>query len=117
MIPKQLFFIWFGENKPEYVDFSINAFKEINPNFNVELIWEKDPFKSNNNDIKDVLELIHDKNTSYYEIANRPYAKQYYFNYIGELTKLSDCFRFYLINKYGGIYKTSAENHGACLHR
>ena len=104
MIPKQLFFIWFGD-KPNYVDFSIKAFKDINPSFNVELIYEKDPYRSSNKDIKYILESLNDKSTPYYELCNREYAKKFYYkNDIGKLSALCDCLRFYLINKYGGIY-------------
>ena len=41
MIPKQLFFIWLGDNKPNYVDFAVNTFKGVNPDFKVDLIeWK-----------------------------------------------------------------------------
>ena len=38
MIPKNLFFIWFGDNPPKYCEFVINTFKEVNPDFKVEFI-------------------------------------------------------------------------------
>jgi mannosyltransferase OCH1-like enzyme len=38
MIPKILHFIWFGNNIPSYVYFSINTFKRINPDFSIHFI-------------------------------------------------------------------------------
>ena len=41
MIPKQLFFIWLGDNKPKYVDFAVKTFKDVNPDFKVDLMeWK-----------------------------------------------------------------------------
>jgi hypothetical protein len=99
MIPKQLFFIWFGDNKPNYVDFAIKNFKNVNPDFNIELIYEKDPFKSNNKDIKECIEL---QNNLYFNFINRNFCKRHFFDCKNMI--LSDCFRFYLLKKYGGIY-------------
>jgi mannosyltransferase OCH1-like enzyme len=99
MIPKQLFFIWFGDNKPNYVDFSISKFKEVNPDFNIEFIHEKDPFSSSNEDIKECIEL---KNTYFKNFLNRKFCIERFGNY--PLMVFSDIYRFYLLKKYGGIY-------------
>ena len=38
MIPKQIFFFWCGENIPKYVEYAINAYKNVNTSFSVDLI-------------------------------------------------------------------------------
>lgn len=34
-IPKRLFMVWLGDNVPSYVQFSMDAYKEANPDFDV----------------------------------------------------------------------------------
>ena len=107
MIPKQLFFIWLGDNKPDYVDFAINAFKEVNPDFKVDLIWfnDKDVEESTNHSgqisnilpeksINNCLELS--KNTSYVD--------RYKSSLSVYKIKLSLSLRYFYLNNYGGIY-------------
>lgn len=105
MIPKQLFFIWIGNNKPSYVDFAINTFKEVNFDFDINFIHIKDIDKTNNDDVLYVLDKIkNDKDSLYYKIYNRPWAKYSYKNIIGKYSNITDCLKFYYVNKYGGIY-------------
>jgi mannosyltransferase OCH1-like enzyme len=104
MIPKQLFFIWFGDNKPNYVDFAVNAFKKVNSDFNIELIYEKDPFSSSNEDIKYCCDIVdHKIHIEKYDnrLKSEWFVQQYKNN---KRQRLCDIFREYLINKYGGIY-------------
>lgn len=106
MIPKQIFFVWFGEEKPKYVDFSINAWKKMNPFFNVELIWEHDFYNVSNKDIRETWDLIHTKDTEYYKLYYREWSKKnLHKTNIGRIICFSDCFRSYLLDKYGGIYR------------
>ncbi len=37
-IPKRLFFIWFGDEIPDFVDFSIENHRKVNKNFQVVFI-------------------------------------------------------------------------------
>lgn len=34
-IPKVLHFIWFGESEPNYVGFTMDAFRKVNPDFQI----------------------------------------------------------------------------------
>ena len=38
MIPRQLFFIWLGDDVPLYAKYSMNAYKELNPDFKINFI-------------------------------------------------------------------------------
>lgn len=40
----------------------------------------------------------------YSHLTTRQWAKEHLSSAIGQLTALSDALRFYLLNKYGGIY-------------
>lgn len=37
-IPKILHFIWFGDVIPEYVSFSIENFRKVNPDFEIDFV-------------------------------------------------------------------------------
>lgn len=39
MIPRRLFFIWLGYHLPKYALFAINAFKKMNPSFEVKIVY------------------------------------------------------------------------------
>ena len=105
MIPKQIFFIWFGDKKPDYVDYSIKAFKDINSDFNVNFI---------NYSIDDVLHCD-DSVLRYCKdliFKTKKGIQNKYFEYINFRLKskfnfiqiLSDFLRFELLYYYGGIY-------------
>ena len=38
LIPKEMFYIWFGDNIPNYTNIVINQFKELHPDYKVDLI-------------------------------------------------------------------------------
>ena len=102
-IPKKLWFIWFG-NKPSYVDFCINSFKKMNPDFEIYFIY-KDKIEIDENDeidksIKTCMDWI--KNPSeckYKSLINYDIKQNFPYNVL-----LSNILRVYIINKYGGIY-------------
>ena len=104
MIPKVIYFIWFGKEKPDYSINSFNNFKNVNCTYSIEYIYERDPFNSSNKDIKICLDLINTKGTFYYKFYNRSFAKKHQFSSNGIFTRLSACLRFYLLYTYGGIY-------------
>ena len=105
MIPKQLFFIWLGDEQPDYINYAIKAYKDMNPDFKVDLIrYTKD-------------EVIHTSDSvintckKYIDLTKKGIQNKYFdfikyrmeskFNYI---QLLSDFIRFELLYYYGGIY-------------
>lgn len=105
MISKQLFFIWLGDKKPDYVDYAINSYKAMNPKFNIEFIRYTidDILNTNDSVLKCCKEYIFQttkgvKNKYYDYISKRIESK---FNFI---QILSDFLRFELLYYYGGIY-------------
>lgn len=42
MIPKRMIFIWLGSEIPDYGKFCIDAFRRVNPGFDVMLVNEVD---------------------------------------------------------------------------
>lgn len=104
MIPKQLFFIWFGD-LPDYATYSMNSFKQMNPDFNVDLIHYSinDVVNCNDTLINHCKDLIFKtkkgiRNKYFDYIKHRIESK---FNFI---QILSDFLRFELLYYYGGIY-------------
>ena len=109
MIPKKIFFIWLGGNKPNYVDFAVNKFKLFNESFKIELI------EYSINDIENIdkinkceydkylkkcIEYILDKKCSVYSY----HRNHFYLKYRKFIQALSNIFRLELLNNYGGIY-------------
>ena len=70
-----MYFIWFGENKPPYVDFSISTFKKINPDFEIFFINEINIRTSKNPYVIECLEKINDSRTKYYNIFHAKHFK------------------------------------------
>ena len=104
MIPKQLFFIWLGDNKPNYVDFSVEMFKKVNPEFVINLLeWKSHEIDDifYHKDFKN--QFDEDLYNSIVECLN--FAE---YSYDGKLykmiRKIGNYLRFYLVYKYGGIY-------------
>ena len=111
MIPKILHFIWFGRHIPKYVQFSIDAFQEVNSDFKIHFVYR---------DIKTVEEIIDDKEKCKnnddvllrrcgLSILNQD---ELYINTVNHCKKsklkfiqiLSDIYRLDILNYYGGIY-------------
>ena len=105
LIPKTLFFIWIGDDVPSYVDFSINAFKKVNPKFNINFQHITiDTIEHRKNKIVDrcceyIIDAADGKTNKYSIFINR---------YINENRKfcqiLANVLRFELLYEYGGIY-------------
>ena len=116
MIPRRLLFIWLGYHLPKYALFAINAFKKMNPSFDVKLVCRSvDQLEKLYNTkscladevddlIRQCLRLIVDKSIQtpyrlYIEHQRRIYSK-----HVHVVNLLSDILRIALLNKYGGIY-------------
>ena len=105
MIPKQLFFIWFGDNKPDYIDYSIKSFKDMNNDFNVDFIHYTmdDVLHCDDSVLKYCKDLIFQtKNgirNKYFDYIKKRIESKFNFIQI-----LSDFLRFELLYYYGGIY-------------
>lgn len=109
MIPKQLFFIWFGDNKPNYVDYSFKMFKDMNNHFNVDLIYYTidDVINCQDTILCNCKKMIFDSyngnnNNKYYNYINLRIKSKFNFIQI-----LSDIIRFEILYTYGGIYLDS----------
>ena len=108
-IPKQLFFIWLGDNKPNYVDFSIDSFKRKNPDFKINFInYTINDIENINKihksvydiDVSNCIEYILDKKNNIYSY----YKNQFYNKHRMFCQTLANILRYELINNYGGIY-------------
>jgi hypothetical protein len=90
MIPKQIFFIWLGDEKPKYVDFAVNAFKEVNPDFKIDLIeWSI-------NDVENPKDELLKKSVDEAIKLNRKDRKF--------VQSVANIYRYTLLKHYGGIY-------------
>ena len=104
MIPRRLIFIWLGNELPDYGKFCIESFKKTNPSFEVMLVND-DPENPKNEDLIEVLKHINSDEPSFYKhMVTRGFAKKNYVSNTGKRTGISDALRFWLLNKYGGIY-------------
>jgi hypothetical protein len=108
MIPKQLFFIWFGDTQPNYVNFSIDAFKEVNPDFkinflrytvsDIENLTNSNCIKKFDMDVYEVIQyILNDRNDIYPAIKEYKQKRKF-------CQTLCNILRLHLLNKYGGIY-------------
>ena len=106
-IQKNIFLIWFGNNIPPYVLFSVNMYKKINSDFNVVFIHK--PFNYIQNNIN--LNINYQQNEfekilQYgFNILKNIYNAVYkYYEYHNIYILFSDIIRLLLLNIYGGIY-------------
>lgn len=108
MIPRQLFFIWLGNDKPGYVDFCINAFRKVNPDFKIDLIrytveeienYDKLQSSIYDEDLKNCIHYIQTEKDKYVELIQeyKKYGRKF-------IQVIANILRLILINKYGGIY-------------
>jgi len=107
MIQKRLLFVWLGDNKPNYVDFAINAFKEVNPSFIIDFIHFSDQdvedsksYKGNIAKILKPQQIDCIKKDSLDPDYNNRYKS---FDSVYKI-KLSVPLRFSYLYLYGGIY-------------
>lgn len=110
MIPKQLFFIWIGNDIPNFVNYSISNFKKVNPDFQVDLIYDniEDPQTDH---IKQLLYIYENDcrcgNQVYLDIFKKEittFTGSFYENRINKIVTICNILRVYLIYKYGGMY-------------
>lgn len=104
MIPKQIFFIWIGDNIPKYVNFSINAFKNLNKDFTIDLIHIECLETSKNIDVIETKKELENKDSKLYKIYDSKWKYDNLYTKVGKNVHFCDVFRIYIINKYGGIY-------------
>ena len=109
MIPKNLFFIWFGDEEPDYVKFAINTFEEVNPSFKINFlrytvsqIENKEKVSKFDKDVYKCLDYI--VNRKYKNNKYTYYIKYYKRKKRKTLQILSNIVRRMLLDKYGGIY-------------
>jgi hypothetical protein len=106
MIPKQLFFIWFGDTQPNYVNFSIDAFKRVNPDFKINFLRYTVGDIENKNKVSEFDHNVY--NCLDYILNNGPkYLKsiQLYKNNKRKIIQiLANIVRLDVLNEYGGIY-------------
>lgn len=119
-IPKNLFMIWIGDHVPNYVQFSISAYKHANPSFNIQLVSYtikqlEDIYAGKLATIYDKLlnDAIFDilnKNEKYKNILNKTYMyilqhqETFYVKEIRFIQLLCDIYRLKLVQELGGIY-------------
>ena len=83
----------------------MKTFKKVNPDFEIMLVHEPDMENIQNQDLKDCISLVYSENYNFYKhMVVRPWAKKHLVSEVGHITAISDAFRFYLLNKHGGIY-------------
>lgn len=106
MIKKILHFIWFGNDIPSYVNFSIDNFSIINSDFKIHFlnytINQIENIKINNIDdyiLKNTIEQILKHEKKYKEIIDHCKINKLKF-----IQVLSDIYRLEILNYYGGIY-------------
>lgn len=106
MIPKILHFIWIGKTVPAYVDNVLQTFQRVNPSFSVNFTRADTINDTDNRDINEVIDEIQNTSTFYNELYNSPFAVK--MRKSGNLNAINssfvDCLKFYIVNKYGGIY-------------
>lgn len=100
MIQKNIFFIWFGD-RPRYVDNCVQAFRQVNQDFNIRTYFFSDVHNTSNEDIEECIVACQRKNTFFNSWVNRLYYRDVC---KCENAKWSDALRWHLLNKYGGIY-------------
>lgn len=105
MIPKRLIFIQLGPEFPNYGNFCIDNFRQVNQDFEILFVNEPDLNNIKNEDLIECKKLVEsDTYNIYKHMTVRPFAKNNFFGQKGKIVALADAFRLYLLNKYGGIY-------------
>jgi hypothetical protein len=112
MIQKQLFFIWIGNNLPIYTQNAIKWFKELNPDFKIDVVMDDGNNIENNKEV-----CVRNTYQHIYNVFKKDNKKDKYYHYLkGPLTNskspvkrqfmcyFSDILRLELLQTYGGIY-------------
>lgn len=113
MIPRNMFFIWIGQ-LPSYVQFAIDAYKNINKSFDIRLIHytidqlESIYFQKNTNTQIDRLcyNLIDDilNYRRYTQLLDKWAQMLYNYNDVPFIQAFCDILRIEVLNTYGGLY-------------
>ena len=105
-IPKNLIFVWIGDNVPEWAKFSMNQFKIVNPQYNIIFKHIIDWNSSIDEDVVYVKNRLHIKNSFWGSYFERPFIQKLVNigSKVSNNVAISDIFRFHLMNRYGGIY-------------
>ena len=111
MIPKKIFFLWFGDNKPTYVNYAIDVFKTVNPDFKIDLIqYDIDTINNiENQKVKNkydeclitAINSVLEKNTKYESYISFVKRCLYMLKFI---QRVVDVYKLELMNEFGGIY-------------
>ena len=108
MIPKKIFFVWLGDNKPNYVDFAINAFRDVNPSFDTQLIHYSDNdielSKKFEGPISKILSKECIQSKLHKSLNDKAYIDRYKSSDMVYKISLSVPIRYSILKKYGGIY-------------
>lgn len=105
MLEKNMIFIWFGSQLPKFGRHVINEYQKCNPSFNTIVCIEPNIENPTNIDFTNMSkELMSDTTNFYWKLLNRTFARQNCRTRNGMLSNLADCMKFWLLNKYGGIY-------------
>ena len=89
---------------PRYAWHVMNTYKAVNPDFAVDFVHEEDARRPVHPDVAECLRLVRDGSSKYHRIFDVPIFKGMFRNETVFNTALSDAVRFYLLDKYGGIY-------------
>lgn len=111
-IPKLLHFIWFGDDIPQYAEFSIENFLKVNPDFEINFVTrtidEINGIKMNGiieNKIDEVIsKSINRISSSKEDIFVNFQMSTIYKHGVQFVQILSDVVRLELLNEFGGIY-------------
>ena len=97
LIPKQMFYIWFGDNIPNYTNIVINQFKELHPDYKVDLIHYN---VEELNDVQKTKDKLLIKADEYVVKKSQNYlnGKRSY------IIEMADIYRSLLIDEYGGFF-------------
>ena len=114
MIPKRLFFVWFGNSAPDYAEFSIGNFMNVNPDFEIVRVFrsvrEIEDIGSSDFDFKSrydaqirrCIDSLLGKNGFYGDYVGN--QRKVYGDNLRFIQILSDLVRMELLNEHGGIY-------------
>ena len=105
-LPKNIFLIWFGDQRPILIDEVVAQYKKMNPRWNVEFIWRT------KNDVMYSHDHIMSRCRGYImQVANRTGSNEHSERIKCEIEQklnyiqiLSDIYRFELLRERGGIY-------------
>ena len=106
VIPKNLVFVWIGEQIPTYAKFAMQSFKKANPDFNIVLKHIVDWDSSNDKHVNYVKTGIKNKNGFFGKFYVRSFFSKFHKlgSKVDKNVMYSDMLRFSVLNDIGGIY-------------